>query len=119
MIPNHGTVEYIDISNPKELDIPKYIILASDGLWDVMNIKEVVDIINNSITHSNSNIQQQPNGNKVTPILDIENMINDGYINTNINYLDTLLNSIAMNIVETAVHSDKWINLGTSYIIYY
>jgi serine/threonine protein phosphatase PrpC len=43
VIPDHGKVTYLKLENEKNK--LKYVIMASDGVWDALTIDEVIDCI--------------------------------------------------------------------------
>jgi hypothetical protein len=177
VIHNHGKVEYIDtITN-----LPKYIILASDGLWDVFDIKEVIFAIDSCLEnvqkiinknyHNNNNIDSNSLNNHSMSLLSsltvtendndknynqintessesinvnnknkcndkndnatvininnynnaikqmlpnkvLEDLIRKNLIHSNINLLDPILNRVAYELVQAAIKSPRWIDIG-------
>ena len=197
VIHNHGEVQYIDtITN-----LPKYIILASDGLWDVFDIKEIIFAIdsclenvqkvinknnqnNNNDNYNNNNNNNNNNDNidscslnnrsmsllssftvtendndkiynqlnaessesfnvndknkcndknatvvnindynnaikQILPNKVLEDLIRKNLINSNINLLDPILNRVAYELVQAAIKSPRWIDIGkNTYVLY-
>lgn len=57
VIPDHGKVTYLKLENEKNK--LKYVIMASDGVWDALTIEEVIDCIPCQSGKSNNKVSPQ------------------------------------------------------------
>lgn len=115
VIPSHGRINYINAAKT----LPKFIVLASDGVWDALSTEDISKVIaqffENSAAGPLQDAAKASSGsgspNKVHPHPH-GSALQSPYINANFAESDPELTALAALLVQTAVKSPKWMELG-------
>eukprot|EP01038_Epipyxis_sp_PR26KG_P004030 gene4030-5767_t len=132
VIPDHGKIKYMQLQEGGL----KYIVLASDGIWDVLSIGEVNAIISSKVPlnaidiasaaylakprnsliavspDDNSDALKSPREKDEAIKTSLRKLYVSGTINCELDNVDTILSHCAKEICEQAVNSNKWKALG-------
>lgn len=126
VIPNHGRISYLNGAKT----VPRFIILASDGIWDALSTEDISKTIAQfyqALGEGRGHGQGQDpfkipsapasgSPNKVHPH-PYGNTIQSPYINANLAEADPELTKLAALLVHTAEKSPKWVEMGTTLTI--
>lgn len=111
VIPSHGRISYLNAGKT----LPKYIILASDGIWDALTVEEIgraIDKFYQGLAQGedvSSPAVDSGSPSKVHPHPTAQSI----YINADLANADPELTKLAACLVHTAENSPKWAELGT------
>ena len=117
VIHTHGRINYINAAKA----LPKYIILASDGIWDALSTEEIAKVIASfsQLPAGDTDVElarasPTPSAGSGSPsrVHPYGTFVQSPYIQANVAESDPELTKLAAMLVEAAVRSPKWDEMG-------